>query len=87
MLQFLVDDFCCRWAEDTDLRKEISMQKKFPIAFTMRVMRRLSELLRDPDGAKMDKCCYLEHASDVERKACKQQHMVFHEFRECGYFE
>jgi hypothetical protein len=87
ILQYLVDYFCTRWREHLDLPEEIDMQKSLPNAFTMRSMRRFSEMLRQPEKAKMSNNCYLEHASNAEKKKCKQKHMKYHEEREFGYFK
>lgn len=89
LLQFLVDDFCCRWQEDLDLAEEMDLLKELHSAFLLRVMRvtrRFSEILRERGEAKT-KCCYLEHASDKKEKAFKAQHMVYNEEREYGYLE
>lgn len=82
ILQFLVNVFCRDWDPVEDCEDDQLTLLVFPAEFTARVMMRYAYMPKD--GPKE---CYIEHASEEEKKSCAKVHMVFIDSRVgYGYF-
>lgn len=86
LLQLLVNHFCDKWNSGTDVAEDAVALKQMPRTFSVRVMSRLSEM-RSAKTLEHGNACYLEHATDDERQACKKPHVHYDKIRDYGYLK
>ncbi|KAJ4333155.1 hypothetical protein N0V95_009494 [Ascochyta clinopodiicola] len=85
VLQFLVNDFCDFWHERRDA-DNVGM-KGFPHAFTLRVVRRYSQLVQLSVKKPVKTHCYIEHSSKKEQDDCETElHMTYDAEKDFGNF-
>lgn len=76
ILQRLVDWYCECWRATSD-HFDATTLASLPDEFLRRVMGRLHESKTMTMAEVLKKCCYLEHASDEEKKECGALHMRY----------
>ena len=82
LLQHLVDMYCTAWNEDIDDFNPQTFDD-LPNSFIRRVIQRLKCYCRHTE----EKRCYLEHASEQEKKKCLALHIEYDEDDEIAFFE
>lgn len=91
LLQMLANDFCFNWRGKGSFHSKGSnlALNKCPVPFMARVMRRYRDLLNDYGldwELPNQQHCHFEHATEEEKTACVQLHMVYDENEEYGHF-
>ena len=85
ILQFLVNNFCSDWLEKNDA--DNNALNDLPQAFTVRVLRRYSQLVKMSEEERSKTNCYREHSSKAEQENCPTGlHMEWDASREFGDF-
>ncbi|KAF1358717.1 hypothetical protein EJ07DRAFT_122576 [Lizonia empirigonia] len=70
ILQFLVNDFCFDWREQID--DDNTALNDLPQYFTVRALRRYSEIVKMSEEERNKKHCFLEHSSKEEQDSCSK---------------